>query len=313
MFDIILLLIILFALIQVIIQNFENMSDHNFKYLNSKSSLFLNNDLYSSNELIEIKSLPSCQVNFTFDYGSNYNSIVNNNVSIYQDIIDPLEHTIELDNVNYNLTSVRWKLSKFTYENNQVGLDLHLVHQNYNSLHKLIIVVPLSLKNDDIKPIDNQKEQFKNVGYKKLFNNLVQFTDTKLSDNSIKDFVIPAYYQIKDKTKILMKSQKNMFNLKLNNIKNKIKHISLNKLITSPVLVPDYECCADKIGQSSRFNLCDIQQILQENKTYYQLEDREANKYFISEPQEFNEDVGLEIMNKLKTDDTVFYLKNSSQ
>ncbi len=314
MFDIILLLIILIALIHITFQKFENMSNHNFKYLNSKSSLFVNNDLYASNELIEIKSLPTCDVNITFDYGSNYNNIVNNNTSLYQDIIDPLEHTIELENINYNLTSIRWKLSKFTYDNIHVGLELHLVHQNYNSLNKLIIVIPLSLTNDNIEPNNNQKEEFKNVGYKKLFNSLAQFNDTIISDNSTKDFLVPAYYQIKDKTKILIKSQKNMFNLKIKNAnKNKIKHISLNKLIPSPVLIPDYECCSDKLGQSSRFNLCDLQQILQENKKYYQLEDRESNKYFISEPQDFNEDIGLEIMNKLKPDNSIFFLKKESQ
>ena len=306
MFDIILLIIILIALIQIIIQNSEKMTDHNFKYLNSKSSTFVNNDLYANNEQIELTTLASCPINFTFDYGTNYNSIINNNISIYQDINNPLEHTIELDNINYNLTSVRWKLSKFTYNNMNIGLDLHLVHQNFNSIYKLIIVVPLSLTSDSILPYSNNKETFKNIGYNNFVKDIV--TDTTVTNNSIKKFIEPAYYQVKEKTKILINSKKNLFNL---NIINNNKKFSLNKLITSPVLIPDYECCGDKIGQSARFNLCDIQQLLQKNKKYYQLEDKEANKYFITEPLEFNEEIGLNIMNKITYDNSIFYLNKN--
>ncbi len=306
MFDIILLIIILIALIHLIIQNSENMTDHNFKYLNSKSSVFVTSDLYANNEQIEISTLANCSMNFIFDYGSNYNNIINNEISIYQDIINPLEHTIELDNINYNLTSVRWKLSKFTYNNMNVGLDLHLVHQNFNSIYKLIIVIPLSLTGNNIVPYSNEKETFKNIGYNNFVKDIV--TDTNLTDTSTAKFIEPAYYQVKDKTEILINSKKNLFNL---NIINNNKNFSLNKLITTPLMIPDYECCGNKIGQSVRFNLCDIQQLLQKNKKYYQLEDKEANKYFITEPLEFNEEIGLNIMNKISYDNSIFYLKKN--
>ena len=337
MFDIILLFIILIALILIIKQNLENMDNHNFKYLNSKSSLFVNNNVYSKNELIELTNLPNCQVDFSFDYGSNFNTIVNNGISIYQDMVDPLEHTIEVDNVNYNLTSIRWKASKFTYNKQQVGLELHLIHQNFNSINKVIIVIPLSLTDDnvtsftdqtvtsyneelvttldkendtnktkDANETQNTKEGFKNIGYKKFMKDTVIYTDTILSDNSIKNFVMPAYFQIKNETKNLLNSQKKMFDLK---IKNNFKNISLNKLITSPVLIPTYECCTDKIGQSMRFNLCDVQEILRLNPKYYELEDTDSNKYFITEPVEYNEELGLSILDNLYYDTNISFLK----
>ncbi len=332
MFEIILLFIIFMALIFIIIQRSENMTDHNFKYLNSKASLFVSNDLYTTDERIELTSLPNCDVDFTYDYGSNYNNIVNNEISVFQDIINPLEHTIEIDNINYNLISVRWKLSKFSYNNLNVGLDLHLIHQNYNTLSKIIIVVPLSLTND------GALETFKNIGYKKFINDIVSYADKNINENTINDIVsyadkninentindIVSYADkninentiknliipIKDKTKKFINSKKNTYNLQIKKLVKKIKNnFSLNKLIPSPVLVPEYECCGNKIGQSARFNLCDIQNLLQENKKYYQLEDKEANKYFITEPIEFNEEVGLNIMNNIVYDNSILYLK----
>ncbi len=316
MFEIILLFIIFMALIFIIIQRSENMTDHNFKYLNSKASLFVSNDLYTTDERIELTSLPNCDVDFTYDYGSNYNNIVNNEISVFQDIINPLEHTIEIDNINYNLISVRWKLSKFSYNNLNVGLDLHLIHQNYNTLSKIIIVVPLSLTND------GALETFKNIGYKKFINDIVSYADKNINENTINDIVSYAdkninentiknlIIPIKDKTKKFINSKKNTYNLQIKKLVKKIKNnFSLNKLIPSPVLVPEYECCGNKIGQSARFNLCDIQNLLQENKKYYQLEDKEANKYFITEPIEFNEEVGLNIMNNIVYDNSILYLK----
>jgi hypothetical protein len=302
MIDNILLIIILLTLIYIILQKIEPMKDHNFEYLNSKSSIFLKNKIYSLNELIEMNDLPKCIKTIKFDYGSNYNFIVNNNISIYQDIIDPLQHTIEVDNVNYNLTSLRWKLSKFTYNNIPVGLELHLVHQNFNSLHKLNIVVPLDLINNNIEP-------FKNLNYTKMTNAYNIYTDTKLNDHDNNTFIDPLYFQKGKKIELLIKSMKNTFNLNRKYTKTKY---SINKLIPSEVLLPSYECCKDSIGQELRFHFCDLQEILSKNKqTYYQLEDRDGNTYLISEPVPFDENLGLHMMNKITYDNLTVFMKNN--
>jgi hypothetical protein len=301
MIDNILLIIILLTLIYIILQKTEPMKDHNFEYLNSKSSTFLKNNVYSLNELIELNALPKCTKTIKFDYGSNYNLIVNNSISIYQDIIDPLQHTIYIDNINYNLTSLRWKLSKLSYNGIPVGLELHLVHQNFNSLHKLNIVLPLDLINN------NKVESFKNINYTKMTNAFNVYTDTKLSDYDNNEFIDPLYFQKGKKTELLMKSMKNNFNL---NRTYKDTKYSVNKLIPSELLLPNYECCKDSIGQELRFNFCDLQEILSKNsKSYYQLEDRDGNSYLINDPIPFDEKLGLYMINKLAYDDLTVFMK----
>lgn len=300
MIDNILLIIILLTLIFIILQKIEPMKDNNFKYLNSKSSTFLINNVYSLNDMIEINELPKCNKIIKFDYGSNYNFIINDNVSIYQDIIDPLQHTIEVDNINYNLTSIRWKLSKLTYNNIPVGLELHLVHQNFNSLHKLNIILPLDLINNNI-------ESFKNINYTKMTNIYNVYTDTKLDDYDNNKFIDPLYFQKGKKEELKIKSMKNNFNL---DRKYKDTKYSINKLIPSNVLIPQYECCKNSIGQELQFNFCDIQEILSKNnKEYYQLEDRDGNIYLINDPVPFDENLGLHIINKITYDDLVVFIK----
>jgi hypothetical protein len=306
MVDNILLLIIFFILMIILFQKSENMTDYNFGYFNSKSSLFLSNNLYSINEQIEIKLLQECNLNIKYDYGTNYNSIINNGISVYQDVADPLIHTIEIDNINYNLTSIRWKNSKLSYNNKSVGLNLELTHQNFNSIYKVILVIPLNFINYNLDNKNN--ETFKNIGYNYMTKDFNIYTDTKISDNSNKNFITPSYFQLKDKKQIIINSQKKLYNLDISN-NNINKKYSLNKLLTSPVLIPDYECCVNSIGQNLRFNFCDIQQILQSQKKFYRLEDKEANNYFIIEPQEFNEEIGLDIMNKIFYDNYIFYIK----
>lgn len=305
MIDNILFIIILLTLIYIILQKIEPMNDHkkdhNFEYLNSKSSTFLKNNVYSLNELIELNTLPKCNKTIKFDYGSNYNLIVNNNISIYQDILDPLLHTIEVDNVNYNLTSLRWKLSKLSYNDMPIGLELHLVHQNFNSVHKLNIVLPLDLINN------NKVESFKNINYTKMTNAYNVYTDTKLSDYDNNKFDDPLYFKKGKKTELLLKSLKNNFNL---NRSYKDTKYSVNKLIPSELLLPNYECCKDSIGQELRFNFCDLQEILSKNSnTYHQLEDRDGNSYLINDPIPFDENLGLHMINKLEYDDLVVFIK----
>ena len=307
MIDIILLIIILLTLIYIILQKIEPMKDHNFEYLNSKSSTFLINNVYPLNELIEINNLPKCNKVIKFDYGSNYNFIVNNNISVYQDILDPLRHTIEVDNMNYNLTSIRWKLSKLSYNSIQVGLELHLVHQNFNSIHKLHIVIPLDLINNDIEPFNNDIEPFKNINYTKMTNAYNVYTDTILDDYDNNKFTDPSYFQKGKKEKLLINSFKNNFNL---DVTYSNPNYSISKLIPSEVLIPSYECCKDSIGQELQLNLCGVQNILlKNNKIYSQLEDRDSNIYLINEPVPFDEKLGLHIINKIIYDDLVVFIK----
>ena len=225
-------------------------------------------------------------------------NIINNNISIYQDMIDPLQHTIDIDNINYNLISLRWKISKLSYNKIPVCIELHVVHQNFNSLHKLTIIIPLDFKNI---------ESFKNINYVKMTKNYSIFTDSFENNNENVKFSESLYFQKDKKNNLLIKSLKNTFDL---NKEYKDNKFSLNTLIPSEVLIPQYECCRDSIGQKLRFNLCDLQQILlNNNKIYAQLEDRDGNSYLISDPQLFDENIGLNLFTKIKNDDLVVFMK----
>ena len=349
MIDIFFLAIILSFLIYTIFQKIETMKDHNFEYLNSKSSTFIKNDVYALNESIEIKNLSKCKKIINFDYGVNYNFIINNNISIYQDIIDPLQHTIDIDNVNYNLTSIRWKRSKLLYDGKPIGLEMHLVHQNFNSIYKLTIVIPLDLTNNtnnntndnndnnDNNTIDNNNtndndndndntnnntnnndnndnntiETFKNLNYIKMTKAYNVYTDTILNDNENKNFSDALYFQKEKNMDLVIKNLKNTFNL---NKKYDNTNHSLNKLIPSKNLLPDYECCKDTIGPKKSFDFCDLQEIctINNDSMYHQLEDRDGNMYLINEPVQFDENVGLYLMNKIVYDDLTVFIKDKN-
>lgn len=296
MFDNILLLIIFIIIIFLILQSFECMTDFNFDYFNSKFSKFTNVDVYSYDEYIEIKSLPiTQQLNITYDYSDNYNFIVNNNVSIYQDMKDLLKNTIEIDNINYNLTSIRWKVSKFTLENKQVGLDLWLVHQNFNSLHKIIIIIPLSLV--------SYKESFKNINYTQMTENYSLYNNQVVADFSDPKFNTPQYFLKNRVTDLTIASQSNSFNLNLS-YNSKL----LNNLIKVDA-ISDYECCKDTIGKPQNIILTGIQELLNTNTEYHKLKDRDNNTYYISKPFEFREDIGLHILNKIEIDQSISFMK----
>jgi hypothetical protein len=296
MFDIILLIIILTTLIYLIYQNLENMTDFNFKFLNSKFSEFMNVDIYESDEYIEILKLPKVDLNIKYDYETNYNLLINNNISIYQDMADQLKHTIEIDNINYNLISIRWKISRFLYNNLNVGLDLHLVHKNFNSLHNVILVIPLNLT--------NCIEKFKNINYKKMTTEYSIYTNTILEDSSKYKFTTPDYYLGKFNLDDKINNQKDIFNLKLPSSKK-----LLNNLITNKDTIPSYECCKDSIGNNINFDLSVFNELLSDNNSFYKLYDRDNNIYYITDPKEFDENIGLNIYNKITIDNLITYMK----
>ncbi len=179
----ILIIFLLFVILYVLYTNlYENMGDdNNFKYLNNGSSYLVYNNIYLPDEYIELTTLPKYNKQIKADYGINTNTINNNNISIYQDIIEPLFNTIEINDKNFNLMSIAWKRSPFTYNNKRVGLDLHLIHRNYISIYNLVIVIPLDLVYDGISAYNNNDDDI----------------DEELNNNSTNDLVP---YQLPDYT-----------------------------------------------------------------------------------------------------------------
>jgi hypothetical protein len=361
----------------------ENMTnDNNFKYLNNDSSYLVYNNVYSPDEYIELTSLPFYKKQIKADYGININTINNNNISIYQDIIDPLFNTIEINDKNFNLISIAWKRSKFTYNNKRVGLDLHLIHRNYISIYNLVIVIPLDLISDDIiaynsnnniddnnididndidnnidinidNDIDNNydngnntiisndttdkvisydnelidfnpdpvnieselnnniiTEQFKNIGYIKMEHLSNQLESNPLFEEKYPDAlsatpIIKPHVDLQNFNQ-RKEQQKNKYNLNSNNSK-----IIINNLLTNKLFIPDYKCCVDTIGTVQKFNLYNLKNVILKNKTFYQLEDHNNNIYYICQPIQFPEDIGLDIREKISDDINIKYLKKN--
>jgi PBP1b-binding outer membrane lipoprotein LpoB len=103
MFNILLIILLLILIILSSSSSKENMTNNYNKYLNNVTSIITKNNIYKNDEPIEITNLPLCNKNILVDYGLNINPLNNDGITVNQIINDPLLHTIEVDNKNYNL------------------------------------------------------------------------------------------------------------------------------------------------------------------------------------------------------------------
>jgi hypothetical protein len=290
----------------------ENMTDNYNKYLNNQTSELVRNNLYAQNETIEITSLPICNKNILVDYGININSINNDGITINQIINDPLMHTIEVDNKNYNLVQIEWRKTNFSFNNNPIGLTLHLIHSDFNNLEKLIIIIPLDFVDDT-----GNIETFKNVFYNKMddfftvrvpqaintevkkFSNL----DDTLADigNSFFDIgnITEKTNNLKGKFKLSIKYKR----------KYDIKNINTDSLIKNQNEIPIYQCCKNTIGPTIHMNLCLLKSIIESNETFYNIKEENGNINLITEPNFINENYGLLIRSYIEQDENLLYLK----
>jgi hypothetical protein len=268
-----------------------------------KDNIPLEKKIYKG--MIEIKKLPKSSLKVVANYKLNYNSINNNNISIKHDVIDPLNNTCDIDDINYNLINIEFRKSNFSYYNNPIGLELHLIHTNYNSIYNYNIIIPLDLNSN---PKQKNNENFINIFYNKM-------------DQSIKTSE-PILAEITDDTKLdstlltkinfynKIKKEKNKFNLKLLYDKTyDVNTVSINKLINNSNLIPNYQCCGTIIGPYKEFNLCIINTIIN-NSNFYILEDEYGNNILITDPAPFNEDIGLLIRNNISQNNINYFINN---
>lgn len=311
----IMLLFILIILSQISSDSKENMTNiyNNYnKYLNNKTSIIIRNNIYKPNESIEITSLPTCNKNILVDYGLNINPINNDGVTINHTINDPLLHTIEVDNNNYNLVKIEWRKTNFTLNNKPIGLTLHLIHSDYKTSAKLNIIIPL-----DLIDINENIESFKNIFYNKMDNFFkthipTSLVDTKRTfsnlDNSITD-LSNSFSDIGDTTENTNEF-KNKFNLSINyKRKYNIKNININSLLKNKNEIPIYQCCKNTIGPIIYMNLCLLKIIIESNNMYYIIKEENGNISLITEPNIFDEDNGLFIRSYINPDENLIFLK----
>lgn len=303
---------------------------------------------FNQDKLIEITDLPLCNKIFKINYNTNINTIDNNNKSVMQNIVEPMIQTLEINGITYNLSKIEWKISCFSWQNKQVGIDLHLVHTNYNLMTTLSIVIPLDLlnlsqdinsekilnksnelnvlssSNNLIEPID-LSEGFKNVYYKKMdesFNiveNIIG-TDQNTYAQVTNDIDKTKYFNLDHN----MADIRNSFGDidisngnplvdigKFNlqyNKKYDINKYSINKLLNNTIQIPTYHCCSTVIGPIIELNLCHLKKIIDSNSIYHILEQENGDIKFIAEPSPFDETIGLYIRNNIKQDVDIKYL-----
>jgi hypothetical protein len=130
------------------------------------------------------------------------------------------------------------------------------------------------------------------------------YTNTILEDSSKYKFTTPDYYLGKFNLDDKINNQKDIFNLKLPSSKK-----LLNNLITNKDTIPSYECCKDSIGNNINFDLSVFNELLSDNNSFYKLYDRDNNIYYITDPKEFDENIGLNIYNKITIDNLITYMK----
>lgn len=279
----------------------EHMTNNYNAYLDDSKTLIVDKEKYDHGSLIELTKLPSCNKNLVVSYGSNYNNIVNDNKSISIDINDPLIHTMEIDNQNYNLLKIEWVRNNFQYNGREVGLCLQLVHSSYLSPQQIKIVFPLNLV------VDQATEAFENLFYNKnadLLNNgghydwqdLNDIQDLKFDFN--KQNIQNSFSDIGDLDDNYSSGQ---FNLHLD---NQDKFISL----VNPNDIPIYQCCKNTIGNYLNINLCNLANLMKTINKFYTLNEENGNKCYITDPINFDESIGFEIRRKIVFDTNIYYL-----
>lgn len=278
----------------------EHMTNNYNAYLDQTKTLILDKEKYDHDSLIELTTLPSCNKNIVVSYGSNYNNIINDNKSVHIDINNPLIHTIEVDNENFNLIKIEWVRNNFKYNGREIGLCLQLIHNNYILPYHVKIIFPLNLVSSSI-------ETFENLFYNKnadILNDGGQYDWQDLND--IEDHLFDFNKQkiqnsFADIGNLDDNYSNDQFNLLIDNQDNKVDILDIND-------IPIYQCCKNTIGNYTNINLCNLANLVKSNKKYYTLNEENGNKCYISEPIMFDETIGFEIRKKIKFDSSIYFL-----
>lgn len=325
-------IIIIFILLVIIflLYNYEceNMNNYN-SFLDSKTSLFIHKRIYDKYELLEITKLPICYKNLNANLSSNSNNIINDEKSISHTMTDLLVNTVEINSLNYNLIKLEWKRSRFLYNNNPVGLQLHIMLNSFKDINNVFIVIPLDLKNTTIesfvnlfyyKNLNEEINGYKNddnyINLKKtniINENDVQYVniadvDTRIinenyfNGNNTYANIKNSFPDINDNGDIFknIENDHNKYNL---NLEYGILDNNLDNLLTNVNQIPTYQCCKVSIGPIVNFKLCNLEKLLNNTTKFYKLFEESGAILYITDPIPYNEQIGLYIRNVIIDDD----------
>jgi len=130
----------------------------------------------------EITKLNIVKPQIFLRYSNNNNHLYNDGRTLYQDCVRFIKNRAIIDGHRYCLTKIYWTKSVLSWNGQDVGLELHLVHSLVESHKTIVIVFPLSL-------VDLRRESFVDLGYN------TQSTDVATLNSLItKCEQIPSYF-----------------------------------------------------------------------------------------------------------------------
>tara|TARA_E500000178_G_scaffold343763_1_gene391012 strand:- start:45 stop:818 length:774 start_codon:yes stop_codon:yes gene_type:complete len=131
---------------------------------------------------LEITALKTFNPQIFLRYGNNNNHLYNDGRSVWQNMVRHLENRAIICGKRYGLSRLEWHKSVLTWNNQEVGLELHIVHSCVENKDTIIFVIPLSL-------VDLRTEGFTELSYN------TQSTDVATVNALItKCDQVPAYF-----------------------------------------------------------------------------------------------------------------------
>jgi hypothetical protein len=107
---------------------------------------------------MEITSQEPVCLEMFFRYGNNNNHLYNDGRAIWQSTIKFLENRVIINGERYGLSRLEWHKSVLSWQDKDVGLELHLVHSMVEVGNTIVFVIPLSL-------VDMRRESFVDLGH----------------------------------------------------------------------------------------------------------------------------------------------------
>jgi len=255
------------------------------------------NKIYEKDETIEITNLPICNKNIIINYEINSNPINNDSVTINQIVKYPKNNIMKIDDKNYYLIQIEWRKTNFTIDNKKIGLTLHLIHTDYISPNKVIIIIPLDLVKDknEINIVENM------INIDKLLDKLDIDVDKKkmIKVNDILNNIYENVKTLSGYYKLFIEYKR----------KYDIKNVNVDLLLKNKIEIPMFQCCKNTIGPVTNIDLCVLKKIIETSSTNYMIKEQNGNTNLIIEPNIFNENDGLQMISYIQKDENLTYMK----
>ena len=107
---------------------------------------------------LEVTTLSTSSPQIFMRYGNNNNHLYNDGNSVWQNMVRHLDNRVIFCGKRYALSTIEWHKSVLTWNSQEVGLELHLVHSSVETKDTIVFVIPLSL-------VDLRTESFTELSY----------------------------------------------------------------------------------------------------------------------------------------------------